>query len=172
VLILPQKGYYECKTNVKNIQMKRLGILLLFLTVGLSAQSQDYKTAVGVRGTYDFGFTGKYFIEETTALEGILHLGQWGFSITGLYEMHAPAFDVDRLYWYYGGGAHIGQIGDNHPNLENDHGALLLGVDGIIGLEYDIEEIPITISADWKPTISFTGYRTGLWGGLSFRYTF
>lgn len=152
--------------------MKRLFILLLFLTVCLSGQSQDYKTGIGVRGTYDFGITGKHFLKESTAIEGILHGGQWGFRITGLYELHAPAFDVDRLYWYYGGGAHIGQIGDNHPLMENEYGALLLGVDGIIGLEYDIEEIPITISADWKPTLSLTGYGSGLWGGLSFRYTF
>ena len=173
MLILPQKGYYECKTNVKKIiKMKRPGILLLFIIISLSGQAQKYETGIGVRGSrYDFGITGKHFFKESTAIEGILDFGYGSFIITGLYEIHAPAFDVDRLYWYYGGGAHIGQVGDAHHYLDSDKGVLLLGIDGIIGLEYDIEEIPITISADWKPTINFN-YRPALWGGLSFRYTF
>jgi len=153
--------------------MKRLGILLLFIVMSFSGQAQKYETGIGVRGDYyDFGITGKHFIEKNTAIEGILNFRYGGYKITGLYEIHAPAFDVDRLYWYYGGGAHIGQVGDSDPFLDTDKSAMLFGLDGIIGLEYDIKEIPITISADWKPTISFTGYRTGLWGGLSFRYTF
>jgi len=153
--------------------MKRLGIFLLFIVISLSGQTQNYETGIGIRGDYyDFGLTGKHFIEKNTAIEGILNFRYGGYKITGLYEIHAPAFDVDRLYWYYGGGAHIGQVGDSDPFLDTDKSAILLGLDGIIGLEYDIKEIPITISADWKPAISFTGYRTGLWGGLSFRYTF
>jgi hypothetical protein len=152
--------------------MKRILLIITLVTVCFTVQSQEYKNSIGVRGTYAFGITGKHVFQENKAIEGIVTFGYGGFNITGLYEIHAPAFDVNRLYWYYGGGAHIGQIGAGHPFLDREEGTFLLGIDGIVGLEYDIEEIPITISLDWKPTISFTGYGSGLWGGLSFRYTF
>jgi len=153
--------------------MKRILFIVLLILIGFASQSQEYTNSLGVRGTYAFGITGKHFIEQNKALEGILTFGYGGYNITGLYEIHAPAFDVKRLYWYYGGGAHIGQIHNTHPVYSDmDDGDILIGFDGIIGLEYDIEEIPITISADWKPTLNLTGYGSGFWGGLSFRYTF
>ncbi len=153
--------------------MKRFVLIIALLTAGISVQSQKYTNSVGVRGTYAVGITGKHFFKGSCAIEGIVTFGYGGFNLTGLYEMHAPAFDVNRLYWYYGGGAHIGQAGPaGHPFLDQEEGKLLFGIDGIVGLEYDIEEIPLTISLDWKPVISFTGYGGGFWGGFSFRYTF
>lgn len=153
--------------------MKRVLLIIALLTIVMSVKSQEYKNSIGVRGTYAVGITGKHIFQENKAIEGILTFGYGGFNITGLYEIHAPAFDVNRLYWYYGGGAHIGQTGPaGHPFHDREEGELLLGIDGIVGLEYDIEEIPLTISLDWKPVISFTGYGGGFWGGFSFRYTF
>lgn len=154
--------------------MKRILILLIFLLAGTTVFSQDYKTSLGVRGAFTSGITVKHFIEENIALEGILSGGIWGGTITGLYEIHTRAFDVDRLYWYYGGGAHIAQWNDDFPNVDTDGRRVVLGLDGIIGLEYYIEEIPFTISADWKPVFNLTGY-PGFWGyggAISIRYTF
>ena len=36
-----------------------------------------------------------------------------------------------------------------------------VGSDGIIGIEYTFQEIPVNISADWKPEFKFINY-TGL----------
>ena len=49
-----------------------------------------------------------------------------------------------------------------------------IGIDGIIGIEYNIEPIPFNISLDWKPGLNLIGY-TGFWGdelAFSIRYIF
>jgi len=146
--------------------------LLLLAPLGLLAQ--DYQTGLGLRGGYVSGVTVKHFLDESTALEGILSFGRWGFTTTGLYEIHANAFDVERLSWYYGGGAHIGSWNDYYPTLSERGQYGVIGLDGIVGMEYKIEDIPITLSADWKPSLNLLGY-TGFigWGGaFSVRYTF
>ena len=154
--------------------MKRLFFILLICLSGSSVYTQDYQTAVGVRGSFISGITVKHFIQEDEALEGILSLGNWGMNITGLYEIHARAFDVEGLYWYYGGGAHLGSTTDEHPYFDEKGEFLVMGLDGIVGLEYNIQEIPINFSIDYKPQLNFFG-DTGLTvygGALSIRYTF
>jgi len=162
--------------ELKNGVMKRtIGIVCILMITASFSFGQNYQTSAGVRGAFVSGISVKHFVEKSTALEGILTVGIWGAGITGLYELHAPAFEVERLYWYYGGGGHINQWNDNFPGVDNKAGNhLVLGLDGILGLEYDIEEIPITISADWKPSFNLTGF-PGFWGyggAISLRYTF
>ncbi len=154
--------------------MKRLFIIVLLALVGYTVYGQDYNTAIGVRGTFVSGLTVKHFIKEDTALEGILSFGRWGMNLTGLYERHARAFDTEGLNWYYGAGAHLGNWNNDYPQLERRGEFVVIGIDGVIGLEYKIQEIPITFSADYKPQLNFTGY-PGFWGyggALSIRYTF
>ncbi len=63
---------------------------------------------------FQTGLTVKHFISQRSALEGLLSTRWRGFEITGLYEVHNNAFDVERLNWYFGGGGHIGfWNGDN-----------------------------------------------------------
>lgn len=158
--------------------MKRLILILLIAGVGiLTSPAQHYQSAIGLRGGLAQGITLKHFIDSETALEGIGSFRWDGFLITGLYEIHAPAFDVDRLYWYYGGGGHIGfwegyddAISWMDPDNDNQ---TIIGIDGIVGLEYDIESIPIVISADWKPAINIAGDNS-FWAdgsAISVRYT-
>ena len=50
----------------------------------------------------------------------------------------------------------------------------VIGIDGILGMEYNIQEIPFNISLDWKPAFNLIGY-TGFWGdeiALSIRFIF
>lgn len=154
--------------------MKKLLFIAMLALIGSTVYGQDYKTAIGVRGTFVSGITVKHFIKEETALEGILSFGRWGMNITGLYEKHATAFDVEGLYWYYGAGAHLGNWNDDYPQLEENGEFVVIGIDGIVGLEYSIQEIPISFSVDYKPQLNLTGY-PGFWGyggALSIRYTF
>ncbi len=149
------------------------------------ASAQDYKTAIGIRGGSPTGITVKHFLNSNAAIEGILGLHYRGIEIVGLYEIHATAFQIVGLNWYYGGGAHVGSY--NGYRYYNGYGPgrkasnpyyrdeyfVSVGVDGIIGLEYNIPAIPINISIDLIPTINLLGFRgIGFNGGLSARYRF
>ncbi|PLW90134.1 MAG: hypothetical protein C0154_07980, partial [Mucilaginibacter sp.] len=123
-------------------------------------QAQDYKTAVGLKfGGYENGPSIKYFMNEGTALEGIIGLRSHGVVFSGLYELHQPAFNTSGLKFYYGFGAHLGSVGSGvykrfggDDKIYNDS-HLLLGADAVLGLEYKIAEAPIAISLDLNPRV-------------------
>jgi hypothetical protein len=149
--------------------------LLLLVSIVVLVSAQDYKTGVGLRAGLSYGLTLKHFVSEKAAFEGLLQSRWSGFDITGLYEIHAQAFEVEKLRWYYGGGAHIGFWNGNYVSWGTPGTSYtLIGIDGILGIEYSFSEAPINIGLDWKPAINLTGY-TGFWGdggALSIRYIF
>ena len=149
--------------------------VILAISIVTLASAQDYNTGVGLRGGLSQGLTLKHFIGEKTAVEGLLSTRWAGFDITGLYEIHNVAFEVDQLKWYYGGGAHIGfWNGDNVTWGTDGTSYTVIGIDGILGIEYSFSEAPINIGLDWKPAINLVGY-SGFWGdggALSIRYIF
>ena len=156
--------------------MKRIiSILILFTTIGFMASGQDYKNGIGIRGGLYSGITFKHFLGAKPAFEGLLATRWGGFDLTGLYEIHDRAFDVDGLRWYYGFGAHIGSYNGDHAEWgEPATQYFMFGADGIIGIEYTFTEIPVNIGLDWKPVLNLTGY-PGFWGdggALSIRYVF
>jgi hypothetical protein len=157
--------------------MKKIIITCLFLFFLVSmSNAQDYKTGIGARLGFDQGLTVKHFIGEKPALEFLLATRWRGFELTGLYEVHNTAFNTDGLKWYYGAGAHIGFWNGNYTRGWGDPGTdyIVIGIDGILGLEYSFADAPINIGLDWKPAFNFTGY-TGFWadqGALSIRFIF
>lgn len=147
--------------------------LIFFMAIWVNAQ--EYTTGIGFRGGFSQGLTVKHFISDNTALEGILSTRWGGFNITGLYEIHANAFDTPGLSWYYGIGGHIGYVsGEKNDRWSDKEGNYpVLGIDGILGLEYSFDEIPINLSIDWKPAINLA--QNPFWGdsgALSVRYIF
>jgi hypothetical protein len=158
--------------------MKRT-ILVLVMILGfvISSYSQDYKTGIGVRAGYPAGLTVKHFMNRKTAIEGMLSTRWRGFVATGIFEVHDQLADVDRLNWYYGFGAHIGFWNGSYERSywgEPGVNYTVVGIDGILGLEYNFEDLPINIGIDWKPAFNVTGYQ-GFWGdgaALSLRYIF
>lgn len=156
--------------------MKRI-LLTLALTVCIFSltRAQDYNTGVGLRGGLASGLTVKHFLSYKSAFEGILDTRWRGFDITLLYEIHNQAFDVERLRWYFGAGGHLGfWDGDNVPWGDDDVNYLVIGVDGILGIEYSFSVIPINIGLDWKPAFNLVGY-SGFWadgGAISIRFIF
>lgn len=138
---------------------------------------------VGVRAGFNPGFTAKYMLSDKTALEGLAQFRYHGFALTGLYEIHVPAFDEDNLKWYYGGGAHVGYYASprwgwgrykrnpGYPIIYDFYPTI--GLDAILGLEYKIEGIPFTVSADFKPYVDLYYPALGLFDlALSARYVF
>jgi hypothetical protein len=154
--------------------MKKLIISLSFLFSSLIiASGQDYENAVGARLGVSSGITFKHFFSSSDAVEGTMAWRWSGFALTGLYERHQGAFDVDRLYFYYGAGLHFGFYNSN-PWTHEDDNVTVLGIDGIIGLEYVFTDIPFNIGIDWKPFANLIGY-AGFYAdevALSFRFMF
>ena len=160
------------------IMKKSFIYAIAIISLTISSQAFSYNTALGLRFGPGIGFSIKHFTRSDVALEGIVHSLWHGFAMTGLYEVHARAFNVQGLYWYYGGGGHIG-FWDGHydPYWHHDRTAFALGIDGIIGMEYNIPEIPINLSLDFKPAFNIIPYFgfLGYYGdgfGFSIRYRF
>lgn len=162
--------------------MKKIFIFLVLFSLVTLVKAQDYKNAIGIRAGYPTGITFKHFMGGgPRAFEGIFSFYRYGFSATALIEKHsASAFDVPRLNWYYGGGGHIGTFNDypyryyrKYKDYVPGDRYLSLGVDGIIGIEYNLKEIPINFSLDLKPSINLFAY-PDFWidPGLSIRYCF
>ncbi len=126
--------------------MKKLIVAILFAaaTVGTSA-AQDYNWAAGLRlGGDTGGISVKHKFNPSSGLE-LIGSAYWdnGFMVTGLYERYVPVIGKG-FNFYYGAGAHIGGFDKE----------FLLGADGIIGLEYKFDRVPIALSFDWKPALN------------------
>lgn len=163
--------------------MKKSVLLLFALTSFLlftkRAKAQDYRVAAGLKFSYEFGPTGKYFIDDEDALEAQLGLRSHGVVFTGLWERHIPAFGIDKLKFYYGFGAHIGGVGAgtykrfNGDNVDYANNSILIGADGIVGLEYIVPNSPIGMSLDLNPRLEIgRGPYFDLAPGLGLKYIF
>jgi hypothetical protein len=130
--------------------MKRITLIisttLVLLVVTQLATAQDYRLAMGLRlsnstPTLNSSFSGKYFITNRSAVEGLISFGS-RFGLGALLEIHQP-FAAQGFSWFYGGGAYVGfQDGDTY-----------LGPTGILGLDYKFTNAPINLSLDWKPEL-------------------
>lgn|SRR5690606_31883775 len=138
-----------------------------FATQAQTVNSTDYRTALGVK-FYPGAVTLKHFHRDNRALEGLAYFNWGGVRITGLYELHFDINGAPGLKWYVGPGVHVGFYDHRH------HDGTFFGVDGVLGLDYKINNAPLNLSLDWQPSIEFGDGRgfEGGWGGLSIRYTF
>lgn len=128
------------------MKSKRLLFLCMISLLAFSAQAQDYKFAAGIRlsnstPTLNNSASIKYFVTETSAIEGLVSFGS-RFGLGGLLEIHKP-LNQTGLRWFYGGGAYVGFEGGN----------TYLGPTGIVGLDYKFPNIPLNLSLDWKPEL-------------------
>jgi hypothetical protein len=92
-----------------------------------------------------------------------------------LYEIHTEPFNVNNLCFFYGFGGHLGswQTVGGKSWWDDTENHSVIGIDGIIGLEYSFLKVPFSISLDWKPGFNIIGYPKFWSDELSFsiRYT-
>lgn len=141
-----------------------------------AGSATSYKAAIGLKFIYGVALTGKVFVNENSALEGILKYNGAGglgsnIAFSGLYEYHAPIKGVDGLRWYVGGGGHVNYFSWKDSDVD---AVTTFGVAGVLGLEYKFANLPLAISADWQPAyiISSPSGFSAENGGIGIKYTF
>ena len=140
--------------------MKKL-IFLSLLTAGIGSlttlSAQDYKTALGVRlsssnAMQNNSISIKQFINPTTAIEGLFTFGD-PLALGALLEFHKP-LSASGLRYFYGAGGYISFIKSVNVNTQKTSTDANFGAQGIIGLDYKFNNIPLNISLDWKPELN------------------
>ena len=130
----------------------RAFILCLVLLAGTGLynhlSAQDYKVAIGVRfssaaPTLNNAVSVKYFMNETSAVEGLISFGNSRFGLGGLYEKHQLIGGTPAFTWFYGAGGYIGF----------EDRTTFLGPTGVVGLDYKFQNAPLNLSLDWKPEL-------------------
>jgi hypothetical protein len=144
--------------------MRRILLAIgLFITCTVCAQNYTRDAGVWV-GDY-FTASGRMYLEEDKAVEGMLFIGRRGMTIAIMKEHFEPAFGhlSDYLFFEYGYGAHFGFRYTDHYKVFNRTYQLddyrmspLLGVDGLVGLEYRFPEFPFLVSLDIKPYFEYS----------------
>ncbi len=146
--------------------MKKTFITFLICSmVAISAISQNYQQAAGLRLGAAGGITYRRFFGSDVAAEVML-LGQnHGTSLVFLFEKQKPAvlFDDLNVNFIYGAGAHIGGADNNFNNHDSNNGnyyrpgynTIQLGFDGFASFEYLVPRYPIALSLEAKPYFEF-----------------
>lgn len=146
--------------------MKKILVVFAALTISLSAFSQNYNNAIGLRLGYNADLSYKTFVSNSNFLEFDLFFQPWNTSALGLTAFYAWDFNINGgLSWYIGPGASA-IFWDTH---------VYLGLKGLIGLEYKFANAPFAISLDYAPGIRlFNGSPAAdlYTGGLGIKYTF
>lgn len=156
--------------------MKKIGIVcsvatLFFFSLSAQAQeekstsAQNYKWGLGIRfstkpATVNHSISFKYFFTQKTAGEALFSVTK-PFALGLLVEQYQPLSGTPFRY-FYGAGvfSSFGSIKET-------------GLQGALGIDYKIPNIPFNLSVDWKPELTlakvFSFEPAAL--GLSARFT-
>lgn len=159
--------------------MKKFMIIAALCLFSVAASAQDYNWAIGIRGGgNDSGVTLKHILSDYNAFEMTFNYqypkGRMIRStvFSGLYEWNVPVIDEGFIF-YYGLGAHIGAATMSKED-SNNYGAITLGADGVVGLEYKLYSAPIAFSLDYRPFFNLLPQIRGFIGnvGLGVKFCF
>ncbi|MGB3005304.1 MAG: hypothetical protein WBC06_02265 [Chitinophagaceae bacterium] len=140
--------------------MKKI-ILSTLLVTGIfcfsTIQAQEYQTALGVRLSSSSAMVNnsisiKHFVNEKMAIEGLLSFGD-PLAIGALFELHKP-LAASGLTYFYGAGAYIAFLKKVNTTTLKTTTDPNFGAQGILGLDYKFNNIPLNISIDWKPELN------------------
>lgn len=153
--------------------MKYTFTFLIFL-IAHAVLAQEYSNSAGFRLGKTDGFTYKKFMTEEGAVEFMLGFGGYdkGLRVYTNYQWHKPIPTeyTKNLYFYYGVGGHVGylktnlsrqyyQVDSTIVTEDQEKSYYTIGVDGIVGLEYRIFTVPLTVSFELKPYFDFYALR-------------
>lgn len=139
-----------------------IGMLFVFSSV----EAQNYTRAVGFRSGYSSGIVYRNYKQDFLAYETLLSFRQKGMKLTFLVEQYRPAhfeFANEHMWILFGFGGHAGwHVTDQYEifftryKYDDNMIAPLLGLDGVIGMEYHIPDFPLVLGVDYKPFFEFS----------------
>jgi hypothetical protein len=146
--------------------MKQLFILTLFLLTLISVNAQKFERSAGIRLGYSNGI---FFDIQNSDLSSYRFMLNWrddGKQLTAMKFFRR--FKVDKLpaflSFYYGYGIHAGYSEWDQHITNSTHGyywekvkAPVVGLDGLIGVSYDLDRMPVSITCEAKPFFDFWG---------------
>lgn len=156
--------------------MRKLLFALVVCAIALipskESKAQDYTWGVGFRAGYHPALSVKYQMSKKNSMDFIAAFRNHGLQFTALYEWKTPVIN-NHFHLYYGVGGSVGFWEEYKDNRYNGNNGFRLGIDGIIGLEFKIPQVPITLSLDYKPYVNLIGWGNDFSNGaLSVRYVF
>ncbi len=145
--------------------MKKLIILLFLSILACTIQAQNHQRAVGIRGGISSGVEYRVFTSDRGSYKALLSTRDEGLQLVALKEFHEfGLFDCcDQLSLVYGFGIHAGyehwdkSVYDSGFHHWESRTAPIAGLDALVALEYNIEEIPLSIGIEGKPFFDMLG---------------
>lgn len=140
--------------------MKKL-LFVSLITFAISSISsvfaQDYKSALGVRLSSSAAMVNnsvsfKQFISDKTAIEALFSFGD-PLALGAILEFHKP-LSASGLSYFYGAGGYISFIKKTNVNTGKTSSDPNFGAQGVIGLDYKFNNVPLNLSLDWKPELN------------------
>ncbi|MBN2347671.1 MAG: hypothetical protein JXJ22_02470 [Bacteroidales bacterium] len=147
----------------------RILFITLFIFPGfISASAQNYTRDAGVRLGSTMSLSYRQHNYDDTAYEFFAGYHNRGFRFAALKEFFRPAFlnTSDNLTFCMGFGAHAGiSYSDKYSyfnrNFYRDSWVFspIFGLDGLFGLEYEIQEFPVLLGLETMPFFEFSADR-------------
>lgn len=160
--------------------MKKLifiSFVFTFLFSGHQVTAQQFKTAIGARLGYPLSASFKTHLNESNAIEIIAgtrgYSGYRWWNVSAAYQIHKPLEidGIEGLQYYFGAGASA--YFWSFDEVLFDDSSITFGAQGYVGAQYTFEDVPISVTIDWVPTIFFSGFISGFgggYGGIGVRY--
>lgn len=148
--------------------MKTLLISILLLFAVFASKAQLYERKVGVRLGYATGIFYDKQIDDLSSYRFMMSFRGNGRHFTAMKYFQKYKLDQlpENFSFYYGYGAHAGFVRwyenvevENVGNLTELRSGPVLGLDALIGISYDFQKLPISLTADVKPFFDVLGKR-------------
>lgn len=144
--------------------MKNIYALIVFMFFGVCTFAQNYTRDAGIRMGEGVLMTYRQFFDENEAFEIMAGFANRGFRITALREYFHPvaADKSDNLKLIYGYGIHAGVTYTNKFRVlhrvyyHNWKWSPQFGINGIVGLEYRLDELPFVFNAAAQPYFEYS----------------
>jgi hypothetical protein len=143
--------------------MKKLLTILAFIVVCSAAQAQELGIRFGDVLGNSVAIDALFNAGKFSRIHADVSFGNNGVGIEALWDFLYRPLGNEAFNWYVGVGPSVGFFDE-----------FVLGASGEIGLEYTFNTVPISLSADWRPTFVIVE-NTDFWaGGFGFnvRYVF